>query len=138
MAHRGPRARLEGAKIIREKAESLGKGCSILITGDFNSAEGSEALATLLSGGKVDAITFTSSSTVRYTVEGIVAGGLDRTRAVELLNRTAIVCIGPVTAATATELGLRVSAVADEYTTGGLVQALVSLFAGGEPVASAS
>ena len=40
--HRGPRARLEGAKIIREKAESLGKGCTILITGDFNSAEDSE------------------------------------------------------------------------------------------------
>jgi endonuclease/exonuclease/phosphatase family metal-dependent hydrolase len=40
--HRGPRARLEGAKIIRQKAEALGKGCSILITGDFNSAEGSE------------------------------------------------------------------------------------------------
>jgi endonuclease/exonuclease/phosphatase family metal-dependent hydrolase len=40
--HRGPRARIEAAKIIRDKAESLGKGCSILITGDFNSAEGSE------------------------------------------------------------------------------------------------
>jgi endonuclease/exonuclease/phosphatase family metal-dependent hydrolase len=40
--HRGPRARIEAAKIIRDKAESLGKGCSMLITGDFNSAEGSE------------------------------------------------------------------------------------------------
>lgn len=97
---------------------------------------GDASLAASLSGGSVDAVTFTSSSTVRYTVEGMVEAGLDRARAVEMLNGAAVVCIGPVTAATALELGLRVSAVADEYTTDGLVGALVALFA--RPVESAS
>ncbi|HET9495770.1 MAG TPA: uroporphyrinogen-III synthase [Chloroflexia bacterium] len=100
-------------------------------------AGGAGSLAALLSGGTIDAVTFTSSSTVRYTVEGMVEAGLDRAGAVEMLNRTAVVCIGPVTAATAADLGLRVSAVADEYTTEGLVSALVALFAGVEPVESA-
>jgi uroporphyrinogen III methyltransferase/synthase len=95
----------------------------------------STPLADLLSGGTVDAVTFTSSSTVRYTIEGMVEAGLDRATATDLLNQTAIVCIGPVTAATAAELGLRVAAVASEYTTEGLVTALLALF--GRPVTSA-
>ncbi|MEK6536161.1 MAG: uroporphyrinogen-III synthase, partial [Actinomycetota bacterium] len=36
-----------------------------------------------------------------------------------------IACIGPVTAETARELGLRVDLVADEYTIPGLVRALI-------------
>jgi uroporphyrinogen-III synthase len=80
----------------------------------------------------VDAITFTSSSTVRYTVEGLVQTGLDESEAVELLNDAAVVCIGPITAATAEACGLNVLAVAGNYTTDGLVEALVTLFAGEE------
>jgi uroporphyrinogen-III synthase len=90
------------------------------------------SLAALLSTNTVDVVTFTSSSTVRYTVEGIVAAGYDKAQASEMLNQPAIVCIGPITAATARECGLRVSAVAAEYTTDGLVKALVTLFAGSE------
>jgi uroporphyrinogen III methyltransferase/synthase len=101
-------------------------------------AGGAGSLAKLLSRGSVDAVTFTSSSTVRYTVEDMVEAGLDKMAAIEMLNRTAVVCIGPVTAATATELGLHVSAIAEKYTTEGLVDALVALFAGAEPVGRAS
>jgi endonuclease/exonuclease/phosphatase family metal-dependent hydrolase len=39
--HRGPQARLESAKLIREQLGVLGKGCTIIVTGDFNSGEGS-------------------------------------------------------------------------------------------------
>jgi endonuclease/exonuclease/phosphatase family metal-dependent hydrolase len=39
--HRGPQARLESAKLIRQQLVSLGKGCTIIVTGDFNSGEGS-------------------------------------------------------------------------------------------------
>jgi endonuclease/exonuclease/phosphatase family metal-dependent hydrolase len=39
--HRGPQARLESAKLIREQLTTLGKGCTIIVTGDFNSGEGS-------------------------------------------------------------------------------------------------
>ena len=67
----------------------------------------------------VDAITFTSSSTVEgYTA---VIGRAPR--------NSLVACIGPVTAQTARTHGFRVAAVAREYTTGGLVQALLEYFA---------
>ena len=64
-----------------------------------------------------DAVTFTSSSTVRHFVEGGARVGSAR-----------VVCIGPVTARTAGELGLSVAAVADEYTEDGLIEALEGVF----------
>jgi endonuclease/exonuclease/phosphatase family metal-dependent hydrolase len=39
--HRGKTARLEAAKLIRDRVASLGAGCSVILTGDFNSGEGS-------------------------------------------------------------------------------------------------
>lgn len=68
--------------------------------------------------GRVDCVTFTSSSTVRSFVEmlGDEAG--------PLLGRATVACIGPVTAATAREHGLAVGVVADVYTIPGLVDAL--------------
>ncbi|WP_334143642.1 uroporphyrinogen-III C-methyltransferase [Rhabdothermincola sp.] len=62
-----------------------------------------------------DAITFTSSSTVERFVEAL---GVDAVPPM-------VVCIGPVTAATARACGLRVDAVASEHSIDGLVEALV-------------
>ncbi|SIO40045.1 Metal-dependent hydrolase, endonuclease/exonuclease/phosphatase family [Singulisphaera sp. GP187] len=39
--HRGPKARLESARLLRKKIGELGEGCRIVVTGDFNSGEGS-------------------------------------------------------------------------------------------------
>jgi uroporphyrinogen-III synthase len=89
---------------------------------------GALALAELLRQGALDAITFTSSSTVRYTLDGLEAAGMDRTAARALLREIAVVCIGPVTAATARDEGLRVDVVAREYTAAGVVAALVERF----------
>lgn len=72
-----------------------------------------------LLGEGVDAITFTSSSTVRNLVD--ILGG-DKS----VLESSLIACIGPVTAGTARELGLRVDLVADEHTVEGLVEALTT------------
>jgi len=47
--HRGPQARLQSAKLIRQRAASLGQGCSIIVTGDFNSGEGSKPYEALFS-----------------------------------------------------------------------------------------
>src|SRR5262245_1252098 len=69
--------------------------------------------------GAVDAITFTSSSTVKNFCE--VAGALPD-------PQPPVVSIGPVTSATARELGLRVDAEATEHTIDGLVAALRDLF----------
>ncbi len=72
-----------------------------------------------LERGEMDIITFTSSSTVR----GLCAAlNLES----EILNlKSTVACIGPVTARTARELGLRVDIVAAEHTIAGLVAALV-------------
>ena len=65
----------------------------------------------------VDAVTFTSSSTVRHLVVALDRGA-------EALDGVVVACIGPVTAATAGEAGLRVDVVAREYAVPGLVTAL--------------
>jgi uroporphyrinogen-III synthase len=87
-------------------------------------------LARLLRDQALDAITFTSSSTVRYLIEGLAAQGLNQTDTRDLLQHIDIICIGPITTSTANEEGLRVSAVAHEYTSDGLVAALVRHFGG--------
>jgi len=69
----------------------------------------------------VDVVTFTSSSTVRNLVEMLNG---DR----QALDSSFIACIGPVTSATARELGLRVDLEASEHTVEGLVEALTSHF----------
>jgi uroporphyrinogen III methyltransferase / synthase len=69
----------------------------------------------------VDAVTFTSSSTVSNLLD-ILNGNKQQ------LESSLIACIGPITATTALELGLRVDVVADEHTVEGLVDALVEHF----------
>ena len=70
----------------------------------------------LLAGG-VDMVTFTSSSTVRNLV-GLLDGD------VRLLDGVRVVSIGPVTSATARELGVDVSVEATEHTVAGVVAAV--------------
>jgi uroporphyrinogen-III synthase len=69
----------------------------------------------------VDAITFTSSSTVRNFVALVGQSSIDDLQ-------SAIACIGPITAQTAREVGLRVDVMAREYTMDGLVAALEDYF----------
>ncbi len=67
----------------------------------------------------VDAITFTSSSTVRNFIE------LTKDHS---LPKSVIACIGPITAQTARQVGLSVDVIATEYTMDGLVAALAAHF----------
>jgi len=78
-------------------------------------------LARDIVAGQIDAITFTSSSTVRHFVD--LVG-----REAATSGRFAAAAIGPVTAATARELGIPVPIEADEYAVPGLVDALVRHF----------
>lgn len=64
----------------------------------------------------IDMVTFASSSTVRHFVDAMPG---------PLPDRMLVACIGPITAQTARELGLRVDIIAQEYTTSGLVDAIV-------------
>ena len=69
----------------------------------------------------VDATTFTSSSTVTNLVR-LLEGDI------EPINRTVIACIGPVTAETARDQGIKVDVVAKRQTIDGLVDSLVDHF----------
>ncbi|MEW6446759.1 MAG: uroporphyrinogen-III C-methyltransferase [Bacillota bacterium] len=79
-------------------------------------------LREMLTAGEVDAVTFTSSSTVKNFVAAFEPGAAD------LLKGVAVASIGPVTSATARELGLRVDVEARRYTIPGLVDAVVEHF----------
>ncbi len=112
--------RVEGARdVLARELTKLGALVSELPAYQTVVPEASKARAReLLVGKQVDIATFTSSSTVRNLVE-LLDGDIS------LLKDVRVACIGPVTAATARELGLRVDAVARDYTVGGLVNALL-------------
>jgi len=78
-------------------------------------------LALEILAGRIDAVTFTSSSTVHFFVQsvGAAAATSDRYRAA---------VIGPITAATARGYGLPVAIEATEHTSAGLVDALIRHF----------
>jgi uroporphyrinogen III methyltransferase/synthase len=77
----------------------------------------------LLERGAVDLVTFTSSSTVRNFLALV---GSD---AVDLLRRTKIGCIGPITADTATDAGLQVAIQPAAYTVPAFTEAILQHFA---------
>jgi uroporphyrinogen III methyltransferase / synthase len=80
------------------------------------------ALATDIAAGRIDAVTFTSSSTVRSFVDLI---GHDVATSGRFVSAT----IGPITAGTARELGLREIIEAEPHTVPGLVESLERRFA---------
>jgi uroporphyrinogen III methyltransferase/synthase len=79
-------------------------------------------LAECLEGSRIDAVLFTSSSTVESLCEGL------GDRAAALLARVRVACIGPVTTDTAIARGVRVDVTAREYTVLGLVSALADSY----------
>jgi uroporphyrinogen III methyltransferase/synthase len=72
---------------------------------------------------QIDAVTFTSASTVRN-----FARMLGEEQAADLLNTTVVAAIGPVTAEAAQQLGIQVTVVPKKYTIPDLVDALVEHF----------
>ena len=103
--------------------EELGrKGIDVTVVPAYETvageADGSE-ICRQLSEGEIDVITFTSSSTVKNLAKILGEG------AAELINSVKTAAIGPVTAATCREQGIRVDIEAKEYTIDGLVDGLV-------------
>ena len=82
-----------------------------------------DRLRHLVAADALDAITFTSPSTVRG-FHALLEGGARAT------GRACIACIGPVTADAARALGWSVDVEARDYTTEGLARALIDYFAG--------
>lgn len=83
-------------------------------------------LLDLLQRKQLHAVTFTSSSTVRNFMTLLQAGPAENP--LSLLESVIVACIGPITADTARELGLKVQVEAAEYTIDGLVKALTDYY----------
>lgn len=84
---------------------------------------GTKQLMKLLTDGEIDAITFTSSSTVNHFFELLKKENLKR-----LLKGIIIACIGPITAQTAKKWGTKVHIQPKKYTIPDLAQAIALYF----------
>ncbi len=80
-----------------------------------------EIMACSVAETRIDYLTFTSSSTVRNFVELF-----KNEKPFWFSEKCRIACIGPITAATAREMGLPVHIVATEYTSEGLLEAIIA------------
>ncbi len=93
-----------------------------------NDERGQEVIR-LLRQQQLDAITFTSSSTVHHFMHWLGQSAPDIAILLAYPGqqpaRPLIACIGPITARTARDYGLEVSVEAREFTTTGLVEALI-------------
>jgi uroporphyrinogen III methyltransferase/synthase len=130
-----PDAEIAGKRVLIPRAEEArdllprelqARGAVVDVVPVYRTLPDGEAAAEIrrrIEAGEIDAVTFTASSTVRNLV---LALGPD---AAQIVSPLRVAAIGPVTADTARELGLRVDAVAAEHTIPGLVEALEKLFA---------
>ncbi len=118
---------LRGARVLLARAESArsvlpdslrARGAEVVEVAAYRTvpdAEEAEGLQARLREGGVDLVTFTASSTVRNYVDVMGTN----------LGRAEVASIGPITSATATELGLPVHVEAAEFTIPGLVRAIL-------------
>jgi uroporphyrinogen III methyltransferase/synthase len=104
-------------------------GCTVDVVVAYETrkppAEVGQALARDLEQGRIDAVLFTSSSTVDNMCDLLGA------RAVALLSRTRVAVIGPVTRDSAVQRGLRVDVMPPAYSLPALVAALADSYGQG-------
>lgn len=111
----------EAREIIPEKLTERGAVVDVvpIYHTELERSDG-DGVRNMLTKGEPDIITFTSSSTVKNFIELI---GEDEARS--LPPNVKIACIGPITAQTAVDYGLKPSIIAESYTIEGLVDAIL-------------
>ncbi|MEK6698398.1 MAG: uroporphyrinogen-III C-methyltransferase [Nitrospirota bacterium] len=118
-----PRAKV-AREIIPEKLRELGAEVTVATAYEnVRPAADVERVKKLFTEKKISAVTFTSSSTVHNFVEM-----LGQKEYKSLLNGVTVACIGPVTARTAEEYGMKIDIMPKEYTIPALVEAMVEFF----------
>ena len=123
-----PRA-AEGRDVIPDEMRRVGAELDLVtVYRTVPSPAGREQLRSLLAAGTLDAVTFTSGSTVKSFVSLLDPAQIDG-----IAGRVVVACIGPVTADAARAAGLPVDALAKEATMPGLADALEEYFAGRRP-----
>ncbi len=126
---------VEGRNILIPRAETAreilpetlrGAGAQVTVTPVYKNVapEGKRGqLRDELDSGKVDMVTFTSSSTVRNFLA--MVGAKDDAELKQLMHNVVIAAIGPITAKTVTDNGLNVDIQPETYTIPDLVQEIV-------------
>lgn len=120
-----PRA-LEAREILPDDLRRRGAVVDVVAVYRTVPGEGDPATLEMLRTGKVDAITFTSSSTARNFVD--LVSGIGR---VSALDGVVMASIGPVTTQTLRSLGLGADVEAPNSSISGLVVALVEYYGRG-------
>lgn len=118
--------------VLPEGLGRLGYSVEVLPVYETSSARPAPDIVEALAiGGTIDAVTFTSASTVTGWCDGVAAalgGALPS-------PHPPVVSIGPITSAAARELGLTVAVEADPHTIPGVAAAVVDLLGpGGRPL----
>ena len=113
------RAADSGQALPRELRESGAQVYDLELYRSVLDEDGAKNLNNAISEGKIDLITFTSGSSIRYFVE--TAG---------TSHDLIVAVIGPSTAEVAKKHGLRVDIEADPHTTAALVQAIEKFYGG--------
>jgi len=132
------RGELSGKKILLPRAEKARKllpqalrelGAEVteiaLYTTQLEKPENLEEVRKELAAGRIDVVTFTSSSTVENFISLI-----GKEEALCLAGKTVFASIGPVTSETASRYGLKVDIMPEDYTIEALAEAICSYFSG--------
>ena len=128
-ALRGTRVLIPRALVAREllPEQLRAQGAEVDVVPVYRTvrpAVATDRLTERLRDRTIDAVTFTSSSTVQNFLALFASPGDAR----RLLGNVVVACIGPITAATAREAGLSVHVTAVQNTVPALVEALVRHF----------
>jgi uroporphyrinogen III methyltransferase/synthase len=118
-----------GREVLREQLAGVAEVEQIVVYSQVEAIQPEAETLELLRRGEIDYITLTSSNIARSLVRVLNDESLHflRSGAVQLVS------ISPVTSAALRELGLPVAAEAREFTTAGVVQALLDLARRGRP-----
>ncbi|MEW6376417.1 MAG: uroporphyrinogen-III synthase [Thermodesulfobacteriota bacterium] len=128
MAIKGKRILLARAKVARDILPKglIKMGAEVDVVETYRTVKpkgGSKRLRQLLIDGGIDVVTFTSSSTVNHFAKLLKKEDLKK-----LLKDIAIACIGPITARTSKEWGMKVQIQPKKYTIPALTRAMVEYF----------
>jgi uroporphyrinogen III methyltransferase/synthase len=119
-----PRAR-EAREVLPQELEKLGAVVNVVEAyRTVKAEENKEDIQEMLRREEIHMVTFTSSSTVDNFLDMFRGEPI-----LEWMEKTAVACIGPVTAERAEQKGLTVTLVAKQYTIPSLTQTIVDYFA---------
>ncbi len=114
-----PRA-TEAREVLPEEIKRLGGKIDVVhVYRTVRPRKGTSELREMFTEGRIDCVSFTSSSTVTNFVKGFKKGELGK-----LLKGVKIACIGPITADTARGYGLGVDIMPRTYTVAALARAM--------------